>query len=96
MWWVQGACGTCASSTATMKLGIEASLRARFGDKLQEVMQIDAIDVSASVAGVDQHLDMLRPAIKNYGGTVDVISVEGAVCSLQFRGEHMTPVQRTW
>ena len=31
-----------------------------------------AIDTSASVAGVDAHLDVLRPAINNYGGSVSV------------------------
>ncbi|KAK9828600.1 hypothetical protein WJX72_000970 [[Myrmecia] bisecta] len=83
---LQGACGTCPSSTATMKMGIERSLRATFGDALKEVMQIDQIDTSASVAAVDEHLNVLRPAIKNYGGMVTVISVEHGVCKVQFEG----------
>ncbi len=37
---LQGACGTCPSSSATMKMGIERSLRATFGEQLKEVMQV--------------------------------------------------------
>lgn len=36
----QGACGTCAASSATMKMGIERSLKAAFGDQLVEVLQV--------------------------------------------------------
>jgi hypothetical protein len=37
---LQGACGTCASSAATMKMGIERSLKATFGPQLLEVLQV--------------------------------------------------------
>lgn len=40
------------------------AVQATFGDRLQHVLQIDQIDISASVASVNEHLDMLRPAIK--------------------------------
>ena len=32
------------------------------------------------------HLDILRPAIKNYGGTVEVVSVEGGECHVRYTG----------
>ena len=32
------------------------------------------------------HLDVLRPAIKNYGGTVEVLSVEGRDCQVRYVG----------
>ena len=123
---VQGACGTCASSTATMKMGIERALRvvhicavqgcspgpvaavcctlpnsvlaaswrppgnwtpvrswvttlprhpvlqSAFGEALKGVQQVGAQDTSATLASVDAHLDMLRPAISNYGGSIVV------------------------
>ena len=47
---LQGACGTCPSSTATMKMGIERSLKNTFGDALKEVAQVDKIETSASVS----------------------------------------------
>lgn len=32
------------------------------------------------------HLDILRPAIKNYGGSVDVVSIEGGDCHVRYVG----------
>ena len=37
---LQGACGTCPSSSSTMRMGIERSLKAAFGDQLVEVVQV--------------------------------------------------------
>ncbi len=34
---LQGACGSCSSSSATMKMGIERALREKFGDAVREV-----------------------------------------------------------
>ena len=36
----QGACSTCAASSATMKMGIERCLKAAFGGQLVEVLQV--------------------------------------------------------
>eukprot|EP00898_Chlorokybus_atmophyticus_P007762 jgi/Chlat1/7988/Chrsp7S07745 len=85
---LQGACGTCPSSTATMKMGLEKSLRAHFGDILKEVVQVDKTDITATVQKVDAHLDMLRPAITNYGGSVEVVSVDAAAgtCEVRYSG----------
>lgn len=83
---LEGACGTCPSSTATMKMGIERALRNAFGEALLEVQQVNAIDTSASVATVDAHLDMLRPAISNYGGSVEVINLTKGVCTVKYDG----------
>jgi Fe-S cluster biogenesis protein NfuA len=35
-----GACSSCASSSATLKMGIERQLRAVFGDQLEQVLQV--------------------------------------------------------
>lgn len=35
---------------------------------------------------VNAHLDVLRPAIKNYGGTVDVLSIEAGDCHVKYTG----------
>lgn len=37
---LQGACSSCASSSATLKMGIERQLRAVFGEQLREVVQV--------------------------------------------------------
>eukprot|EP00959_Pyramimonas_sp_CCMP1952_P122693 2564616-Pyramimonas_sp.AAC.1 len=36
---------------------------------------VDKIDISASIMTVNSHLDVLRPAIKSYGGDIDVVKV---------------------
>ncbi|XP_024368329.1 uncharacterized protein [Physcomitrium patens] len=85
---LQGACGTCPSSTSTMKMGIERVLMEKFGDVLKEVVQVDKQDIGASVLAVDEHLEMLRPAIRNYGGSVEVVSVDTVKgeCQVKYHG----------
>mmetsp|Transcript_24265 Transcript_24265/g.79140 ORF Transcript_24265/g.79140 Transcript_24265/m.79140 type:complete len:456 (-) Transcript_24265:2156-3523(-) len=83
---LQGACGTCPSSTATMKSGIETTLRRIFGEAVREVVQVDSQFAPATVEAVDEHLDLLRNAITNYGGSVEVTSVQGNTCELKFEG----------
>ncbi|CAL5437528.1 unnamed protein product [Camellia sinensis] len=69
------ACGSCPSSTTTMKMGIERVLKEKFGDAVKDIRQ-----------AVNGHLDILRPAIKNYGGNVQVLSVEGGDCLVKYVG----------
>jgi len=83
---LQGACGTCPSSTTTMKMGIERVLKEKFGDVLKEIRQVDQQNIHATVESVNSHLDMLRPAIHNYGGSVEVISIEGEICHVKYNG----------
>jgi hypothetical protein len=33
---------------------------------------------------VNRHLDILRPAIANYGGSVDVLAVDGEGCLVKY------------
>lgn len=35
---------------------------------------------------MNNHLEILRPAIKNYGGSVEVLSVEGGECHVNYVG----------
>lgn len=35
-----GACGTCPSSTTTMKMGIERRLKEKFGDAIKDICQV--------------------------------------------------------
>lgn len=83
---LQGACGTCPSSTVTMKMGIERVLKEKFGESLKEIVQVDQQQIGATVMAVNAHLDILRPAIHNYGGFVDVTAVEGGECKVKFKG----------
>lgn len=63
-------------------------------DKWQTIVLEDynfllwAITISDAVwlQAINGHLDILRPAIKNYGGSVDVLSVEGGHCTVKYVG----------
>ncbi|GMH25732.1 hypothetical protein Nepgr_027575 [Nepenthes gracilis] len=84
---LQGACGSCPSSTTTMKMGIERVLKEKFGNAVKDIRQVyDEQIAETTVEAVDRHLDILRPAIKSYGGVVEVLSVEGGNCSVRYEG----------
>jgi Fe-S cluster biogenesis protein NfuA len=61
-----------------MKMGIERSLRAAFGEQLVDVVQVGSQEEEggATVQAVDMHLNMLRGAVGAYGGSVEVVAVE--------------------
>ncbi|ONK67608.1 uncharacterized protein A4U43_C05F1850 [Asparagus officinalis] len=83
-----GACGSCPSSTTTMKMGIEKVLKEKFGEAIKDIRQVsdDPQNALTTVEAVNGHLDILRPAIKNYGGSVDVVSIEGGDCHVRYVG----------
>lgn len=84
---LQGACGSCPSSTTTMKMGVERVLKEKFGDAIKDISQVDGSQGQAtSVDSVNAHLDILRPAINNYGGSVQVISIVGGDCLVKYVG----------
>lgn len=87
---MNGACGSCSSSTATLKGGIEKVLIKVFGDAVQQVVNLDdeagGGAQSLSLEKVSEHLEKLSGAIHNYGGSVNVASVENGVCVLEFKG----------
>uniref|UniRef100_A0A7S0WI97 NIF system FeS cluster assembly NifU C-terminal domain-containing protein n=1 Tax=Pyramimonas obovata TaxID=1411642 RepID=A0A7S0WI97_9CHLO len=86
---LQGACGSCESSQATMKNGVEKILFESFGDLLKTVQEVrDGIPL-ATVNYVNQFLDKLRPAIANYGGSVECTSVEDGVANIKYKGPEM-------
>uniref|UniRef100_A0A2N9IM44 NIF system FeS cluster assembly NifU C-terminal domain-containing protein n=1 Tax=Fagus sylvatica TaxID=28930 RepID=A0A2N9IM44_FAGSY len=83
---LQGACGSCPSSTTTMTMGIERVLKEKFGDAVKDIRQVDEEVRETTVEAVNGHLDILRPAIKNFGGSVEVLSVEGGDCRVKYKG----------
>ncbi|PNW70219.1 hypothetical protein CHLRE_17g710800v5 [Chlamydomonas reinhardtii] len=83
---LQGACSSCPSQSATMKGGIERAIRNAFGDQVRDILQLDAKEPAATAEAVDRQLDMLRGAISNLGGSVEVVSVEAGVATLKYKG----------
>ncbi|XP_019421983.1 PREDICTED: nifU-like protein 1, chloroplastic [Lupinus angustifolius] len=84
---LEGACESCPSSTTTMKMGIERVLKEKFGDAVKDIRQVfDQEPTEITVQAVNNHLEILRPAIKNYGGSVEVLSIEGGECHVKYIG----------
>lgn len=73
---LQGECGTCPSSTQTMKMGLERKLKERIPE-IQEVVQAlpDSPDLNEDQINVV--LDSVRPFLQVAGGTIDVASITG-------------------
>ncbi|XP_076935461.1 nifU-like protein 1, chloroplastic [Bidens hawaiensis] len=84
---LQGACESCPSSTTTMKMGIERVLKEKFGDAVKDIVQVyDEQPAETTVEAVNAHLEILRPAIANFGGNVEVLSVNGGECVVKYTG----------
>mmetsp|Transcript_62569 Transcript_62569/g.149689 ORF Transcript_62569/g.149689 Transcript_62569/m.149689 type:complete len:236 (-) Transcript_62569:82-789(-) len=76
---LEGACGTCPSSTVTLKMGIERALREVYGARLGQVIPVtgagpDALTVDACNALVDP----VRAAVKGLGGIMQILSADEA------------------
>jgi len=92
---LEGACGSCASSTVTMKMGIERVLKEKFGMKLGEVIQVDPEEDSEdggtptelTLDAVQAEVNRISTAIVAMGGVVRVVNVDpvGEV-EIDFRG----------
>jgi len=78
---LEGACGSCSSSTVTMQMGIERVLKENFVD-LGEVLQVedeshvDANATELTIEAVEAEVKRIAPAIIALGGSVQIVSVE--------------------
>ncbi|CAM8930978.1 unnamed protein product [Rhodiola kirilowii] len=66
---LQGACGSCPSSTMTLKMGIETRLR----DKIPEILEVEQIydretGLELNEENVEKVLDEIRPYLSGTGG----------------------------
>lgn len=87
---LEGACGSCPSSTVTMKMGIERVLKENFPD-LGEIIQIeddgDEKPTELTYQVVENEVNRIKPAILAMGGIVRIINVDPiGVVELEFRG----------
>jgi Fe-S cluster biogenesis protein NfuA len=90
---LEGACGSCASSTVTMKMGIERVLKEKFGAKVNDVIQVDPEEAGEgkptelTIEVVQAEVKRLSQAIIAMGGVVNVLSVDPiGVVEIEFRG----------
>lgn len=73
---LEGACGTCPSSTQTMKMGLERGLREKIPE-IQEVVQSMPEGPPLCEEEVEVILDGVRPFLKVAGGSIDCTSING-------------------
>lgn len=73
---LQGECGTCPSSTQTMKMGLERKLKERIPE-IQEVVQAMPDTPDLNEEQINVVLDSVRPFLQVAGGTIDVDSITG-------------------
>jgi len=93
---LEGACGSCPSSTVTMKMGIERVLKENFPN-LNEVLQVDNADetngeipTELTMGAVREEVNRLKPAVSAMGGVLEIVGVdpEFGVVELTFRGSN--------
>lgn len=73
---LQGACGTCPSSTMTMRMGLERRLKERIPE-IQEVIQAIPDGPPLDEDQVNVILDGVRPFLQVAGGSIEVESIAG-------------------
>jgi len=95
---LQGACGSCPSSTTTMKMGVERVLREKF-EGLNRIEAISAEPQAVDEAGtplteaaalkrkLEEKLEEILPAIRGLGASATIEDVsDGGVVSLCYKG----------
>lgn len=87
---LQGACGSCASSTITMQMGIERVLKEQWPDVevVQAVTNTEPEVTKLSREAVETEVSRLRPALIALGSTVRLVDAdaESGVVTIEFKG----------
>lgn len=73
---LQGACGTCPSSTMTMRMGLERGLKERIPE-IQEVIQSIPDGPDLNEEQVNVILDGVRPFLQVAGGSIECTNILG-------------------
>jgi len=73
---LQGACGTCPSSTQTMKMGLERGLKEKIPE-IQEVIQAMPEGPPLNEEQINVVLDGVRPFLTVAGGSIEIDRIEG-------------------
>ncbi|GMI81095.1 NFU domain protein 3 [Hibiscus trionum] len=85
---LQGACGSCPSSTMTLKMGIETRLR----DKIPEIMEVEQImdtetGLELNEENIEKVLDEIRPyLVGTGGGELELVEINDYVVKVRLSG----------
>lgn len=83
---LEGACGSCPSSTMTMKMGLERKLLEKIPE-IEAVVQVEPEGPALTDEGVEKVLNEVRPFLNVAGGTIELIELltESAVPTARLR-----------
>ena len=73
---LQGACGTCPSSSMTMKMGLERKLKERIPEIAEVIQTIPSAPVLTN-ENIETVLDTVRPFLSVAGGKISINSLSG-------------------
>ncbi|KAF2309558.1 hypothetical protein GH714_003814 [Hevea brasiliensis] len=85
---LQGACGSCPSSTMTLKMGIETRLR----DKIPEIMAVEQIlDTETGLELNEENIEKVLAEIRPYlagtgGGVLELVQINDYVVKVMLSG----------
>ncbi|XP_027151526.1 nifU-like protein 3, chloroplastic [Coffea eugenioides] len=85
---LQGACGSCPSSTMTLKMGIETRLR----DKIPEILEVEQIvdtetGLELNEENVEKVLSEIRPYLAGTGGgELELVQINDYVVKVRLSG----------
>lgn len=71
---LEGACGSCPSSTMTMKMGLERRLLERIPE-IEEVVQVEPEGPELTEEGIEKTLDEVRPFLNVAGGSIELLNL---------------------
>ena len=74
---LEGACGTCPSSTMTMKMGLERGLREKIPEIVDVVQDMGEGGPDLSPEAIETVLDTVRPFLNVAGGTIELDDLRG-------------------
>jgi Fe-S cluster biogenesis protein NfuA len=87
---LEGACGSCASSTVTMQMGIERVIKEKFGEVniFRTEEDPEAQPKELTFKAVEDEVNRLRPAIIAMGGAISIesIDVPTGTVNIKFQG----------
>lgn len=72
---LEGACGSCPSSTMTMKMGLERRLLERIPE-IEQVVEVEPEGPPLTDVGIEKTLDEVRPFLQVAGGTIELVSLK--------------------
>ena len=85
---LHGACGSCPSSTVTMRMGIERRLMEKIPE-IQEVMQIvdEEEGLELTEENIEATLDEIRPYLAGTGGgELELVEVDAPIVKVKLTG----------